>query len=263
MITLNSLDKKTKQLEKKFVRQLRKEYSIAMKAINEQLVAMGAKADITDQVEMMKYNRLDTLQKNINKELAVLNRGTPQKVNGYLTDVYVANYEGVTDKISDLADLTFAKIERLAVYNAIQTPLEKLALEEASERVKQNIRRDLVQGVVQGEGIPKISRRIQNSLEKNLNNATRIARTETTRVMGESRLQAFEKSEEKGLKLEKVWIAASDSRTRDSHAELDGEAVPVDQPFSNGLMYPGDQSTGDPAETINCRCTMITRVIEN
>ena len=51
------------------------------------------------------------------------------------------------------------------------------------------------------------------------------------------------------------WIATADSRTRESHVELDGEVVGINEPFSNGLDYPGDPA-GDAAETINCRCTI-------
>ena len=38
--------------------------------------------------------------------------------------------------------------------------------------------------------------------------------------------------------------------------EQNGVTVPIDQPFPNGLMYPGDPS-GSPGEIINCRCDMI------
>lgn len=53
----------------------------------------------------------------------------------------------------------------------------------------------------------------------------------------------------------KRWVAVMDERTRVSHASINGEVVPVDRPFSNGLMYPGDPS-GPPEEVYNCRCTM-------
>ena len=33
-------------------------------------------------------------------------------------------------------------------------------------------------------------------------------------------------------------------------------AIPVDQVFSNGLMFPGDPE-GDAGEVINCRCHLM------
>ena len=57
----------------------------------------------------------------------------------------------------------------------------------------------------------------------------------------------------------KVWVATKDKRTRDTHAALDGESMGIDQPFSNGLQYPGDPN-GPPEEVINCRCAMLMRI---
>lgn len=57
----------------------------------------------------------------------------------------------------------------------------------------------------------------------------------------------------------KQWQATYDDRTRETHADADGQIVPLDQPFTVGddlLMYPGDPS-GSDGETINCRCTIL------
>ena len=39
-----------------------------------------------------------------------------------------------------------------------------------------------------------------------------------------------------------------------NHVELEGETVAIDEPFSNGLMYPRDPNDGRPEEVIRCRC---------
>lgn len=57
----------------------------------------------------------------------------------------------------------------------------------------------------------------------------------------------------------KTWVTAGDERVRETHADADGQTVPVDQPFDVGgeqLMYPGDPN-GSNEEIINCRCTLI------
>ena len=54
----------------------------------------------------------------------------------------------------------------------------------------------------------------------------------------------------------KEWLATMDDRTRESHADLNGEVRELDKDFSNGLAYPGEPS-GDPEEIINCRCTIL------
>lgn len=57
----------------------------------------------------------------------------------------------------------------------------------------------------------------------------------------------------------KQWLATEDERTRETHADADGQEVPLDQPFQVGddlLMYPGDPD-GSDAEILNCRCTVL------
>ena len=54
------------------------------------------------------------------------------------------------------------------------------------------------------------------------------------------------------------WVAARDSRVRESHRSADGQVVPIGQPFTVGgatLAYPGDPA-GPAAETIRCRCAV-------
>ena len=50
----------------------------------------------------------------------------------------------------------------------------------------------------------------------------------------------------------KTWIVTS-SNPRAEHAAMDGETVPYDDEFSNGAMFPGDQ-TLTPEESCNCQC---------
>jgi uncharacterized protein with gpF-like domain len=57
----------------------------------------------------------------------------------------------------------------------------------------------------------------------------------------------------------KMWVAHHDDRVRASHAEADGQVVPVDGHFSVGgypMTHPGDRSA-PPGETINCRCITV------
>ena len=57
-------------------------------------------------------------------------------------------------------------------------------------------------------------------------------------------------------KVYKVWEAGANAR--ESHALMDGEMVQIDEPFSNGADWPGDD-TLDPDESCGCNCS--TRVI--
>lgn len=83
--------------------------------------------------------------------------------------------------------------------------------------------------------------------------ARMIVRTETVRATNFAQLVAADNED---YEVQKKWIAIEDKRTRPSHshAGVDGELVDLYEPYSNGLMFPGDPQ-GSAEEVINCRCT--------
>lgn len=117
----------------------------------------------------------------------------------------------------------------------------------------------ITQGILRGESIPKIAKRIEGVAAANRKAAIRNARTAVNAAENAGRQAAYEEAAGSGLHLTKIWLATMDDRTRDSHVELDGEEVGIDEAFSNGLQYPCDPE-GDPSEVWNCRCTMVTSV---
>jgi hypothetical protein len=74
--------------------------------------------------------------------------------------------------------------------------------------------------------------------------------------------EAPHQAEQQGIHktVEKVWVTGANPR--EEHALMNGETVPVDQPFSNGCFWPGDEN-GDPDTTCGCNCsTEISITIE-
>ena len=126
---------------------------------------------------------------------------------------------------------------------------------------KRQVQSTAMQGILQGESIPDIAKRIAESVgEKNTNAMIRNARTMITGAENAGRLDANDRARAMGINVEDYWVATLDERTRTSHRELDGEKRGEDGLFSNGLQYPGDTSTDDPAEYYNCRCSMIGQI---
>lgn len=111
-------------------------------------------------------------------------------------------------------------------------------------------------GIAQGKSIPGIAEMIQRVAWMDNRVAIRTARTLVTGIQNTARIESLRELESAGIDVKKIWLATLDERTRESHVDLDGEQRPVEEVFSNGLMMPGDQSTGDPAEYMNCRCTL-------
>jgi len=57
----------------------------------------------------------------------------------------------------------------------------------------------------------------------------------------------------------KTWRTRS-ARPRSTHARMNGEQVPVDEPFSNGAMWPADSSL-DPDERAGCKCAVEISIV--
>ncbi len=119
----------------------------------------------------------------------------------------------------------------------------------------------MIQGVLQGESIQKISKRLAKTVgEKNAYSHYRAARTMTTSAENAGRMDSYKRAEDMGIKMGKTWLAVHDERTRSSHIAYDGMTIPIDKEFAKGLKFPADPDA-DPSEVYNCRCTMIAKVM--
>lgn len=120
---------------------------------------------------------------------------------------------------------------------------------------KEQIQSALASGIMQGKSIREIASSFLVVQERNKMAAIRNARTCMTSAQNAGRIDTMKRSQDMGIEVKKQWLAAKDSRTRDSHAILNGQIRDIDEAFDNGLQYPAD-SDGIPAEVYNCRCTL-------
>lgn len=107
--------------------------------------------------------------------------------------------------------------------------------------------------------------RMTDAYQKNMlnNRAETIARTESLGVMSAAREEAMlQVADQTDIPLDTItrtWNTTMDGRERDSHHDMDGQQVGVDEPFvtpdGEELQYPGDPSAS-AAERIRCRCVV-------
>ncbi len=126
------------------------------------------------------------------------------------------------------------------------------------DSIYEHVKEKLEGAVTAGGGERELADAIRGSFDEIYEGrAETVARTETHSVYGAASEAAIADSSF----THKRWLSASDDAVRDSHVELNGEVVPVGEPFSNGLMFPGDPGTPDnpspPEEVINCRCVVV------
>lgn len=109
------------------------------------------------------------------------------------------------------------------------------------------------EGFEAGKSVQDIAKEIMQDL--NITQQFRAERIARTEVISASNMSSQAGAQATGLELDKEWIAYIDDRTRESHIELNGSKIDINETFSNGLEVPGDAG-GEAEEVINCRCTV-------
>jgi len=136
----------------------------------------------------------------------------------------------------------------------IQSWLDKKVdiFSEINETTFKKLKKDFSQSLADGETRPQLISRIENTFGNiSKNRAATIARTE---ILGVTQKGTFEGYQQANLQI-KIWVTVGDGNVRDSHAMQDGEERPINDTFTNGLMFPGDPS-GPASEVVNCRCSI-------
>lgn len=151
-------------------------------------------------------------------------------------------------------------VEKLIKKNPKMLPEWKIKERKDYAWNRQKVENAITQGIVQGKRIDEITDNLVDTLcTANDSKMRTFARTAVTGAQNAGRQAQMHDAEDMGIRVKKRWVATLDSRTRDTHQELDGQEVPVDEPFEvDGMeiMYPGDPNA-EPELVYNCRCTMV------
>ena len=203
------------------------------------------------------------IRDTIAKDLTNVNKISAKMITGEMVNAYALNtnygiYEIEKGTNTGLSFSLYSKetVERMIQDKKFPIKPPKVDVPKDQRWNKQKINSAMLQGVLQGDSIPKLSRRLEGVTNMNRSSAIRNARTYITGAENRGRVDSYKYAESLGIQLEQMWIATLDGRTRDSHRQLDGETAKVGEEFSNGCAYPGDPD-GPAEEIYNCRCTLI------
>ena len=218
--------------------------------------------------KLMYGKRFTEMKEQCAKQLLNVNQTALAYVNGELPEVYAINYNALESAVDGVGGYSFTLVDADTVRNLAVTDTSLLPYKEIdpAKDIPWNMKKinaETLQGILQGESMDKIAKRIMNVQEMNKTQAIRSARTIVTGAENKGRQDSYKRAEKDGIVMKREWIATNDSRTRHWHAELDGVEVDVDEPWVNEfgeIMFPGDPSA-DPANTYNCRCSMSAKVI--
>lgn len=223
------------------------------------------------QAKVYQKQYQDALMQQLNGILDNMHAEEFKAISEYTEKCYEQGWLGTMYSLQQQGIPIITPINQEAVIKAvlIDSKIKEnlyTSLGEDVKQLKKNIASEISRGISTGASYSQIAQQIKGQMvgvydKKSggaLYRAETIARTEGHRVQIQSAMDASQKAKEKGCDVLKQWDSSLDKRTRPSHRRVDGEIKELDEPFSNGLMYPGD-SEGGAGEVVNCRCALLQR----
>lgn len=226
--------------------------------------------------KIMSGSRFTKMKEQCAQQLLHTNEIAAAFINDQLPYVYSINYNAVESQVEGLAGYSFHVVspETVKTLAGRDTSLLPFKHVDPKADIPWNMRAinsEVLQGILQGESVKAISKRIAGYtthsgtdmgkvLRQNAISAMRTARTLVTASENKGRQDSYDRLTNDGVIIKKKWLATLDKRVRDSHLALHEQMVDENKPFDNGLMFPADPK-GAPEEVYNCRCSMAAVVV--
>ena len=278
---LNNEEAVIKQLEQLYEQSL-KDINTKAQELQNQIIGLQAaldtvenadeKARLKSMIQSKVYQKQyqDALKKQVGSILDNLHVEEFKTISEYLQKCYEDGFIGTLYDLQGQGIPLAMPLDQEAIVRAVRldSPIKEGLYAHLGEDVKQlkkYITADVSRGISTGMSWEQIALQLSGKMMGAYQNpggslayAMRIARTEGHRIQVQGTMDACYKAKDVGADVVKQWDSTLDGRTRPSHQKVDGEIRELDEPFSNGLMFPGDPD-GGAAEVVNCRCALLQR----
>jgi len=203
------------------------------------------------------------LQDEINTGVLEQKPGVGPWINGYIRKAYqkgsnkgktmVKRLLGTDDTDPAVPQRTFIEMVLGGAVGEERIKLLQIRsyadLVNVTTSMTQSIRRELVDGLIQGKSPREVGRALARSVSSiGVARATTIARTETIRAHAEGALDAMKAMGVVEIGVEVEWSSTNDSRRCELCADLEGIIIPIDDAHGLFPRHP------------NCRCSPIPYV---
>ena len=207
--------------------------------------------------KLVKSKEFIALSAAVADDLHKANVEASAYINSQTPSIYALNYNYINAEMAKDIDgfkpqeITEAEAEKYSGYTQQTVDRKK-----DTEWNKDNLKKSVLAGSLLLLGASAIMKRSANStVAKNRNSASMHNSGMGTDAENKARLDGMHRAEDMGNSITKIWIATLDNRTRDAHAERDGEEIALDDEFAPGLTRPRDPN-GALSEICNCRCSL-------
>ena len=225
--------------------------------------------------KVMYGKRFTEMKEQCAKQLLNVNKTALAYVNGELPEVYAINYNSIAGSVDGVGGYSFTLVDADTVRNLAVTDTSLLPYKELdpAKDIPWNMKKinaETLQGILQGESMDKIAKRILSVQKMNEEAAIRSARTIVTNAECKGRQDSYQRAKDDGIILRKYWLATYDKRARDWHKEAGNDyteekAIEIDDFFivdGEKMLHPGDAMHGAGGHNLyNCRCSIASKVI--
>ena len=225
--------------------------------------------------KVMYGKRFTEMKEQCAKQLLNVNQIALAYINGELPEVYAINYNALSNSVDGVGGYSFTLVDADTVQNLAVTDTSLLPYKEIDPKKDilwnmKKINAETLQGILQGESMDKIAKRIMNVQEMNKEAAIRSARTIVTSAECKGRQDSYQRAQDDGIILRKYWLATYDKRARDWHKEAgnkynEDNAIEIDDFFvvdGEDMLHPGDAMHGAGGHNLyNCRCSIASKVV--
>ena len=245
--------------EKKALKELKEVYLESLKEVEKKLETLLENPELPSKIYQARYQK--ALKKQLEEIIDKIDDYST--IDEFLKNCYENNYIGVMYDLQGQEIPLILPIDQERVLLAMtkETKLTSGLYDTLGYNKKllaKAVNQEISRGIATALSYNEIARNINKKYWIGINKSQTIARTEGHRVSQIATYEAQKGAKAAGCSIVKQWDATMDSRTRDSHAKVDGEIREIEEKFSNGLMFPGDPN-GSAAEVINCRCVSLQR----
>lgn len=266
------INRRIGQLIKKAERAIARQYAKTLVEIRKLMAEQYEKYEQNGELaleEMLKYDRLNKLNKRINWIMGVNHKEVSKQMTKVLGEVYKDGYYltawGV--ETTTRTKLGYASVRPESLTAMLQNPVAGLTLKARLEKnradIIHKIQQEVTQGLQENETYAIMAKRLKDALEGDVVKATRIVRTEGHRAQETGKHDAAEHANKNGVIMGKQWNTLEDERVRPSkgkksianHRKLNNKIIEMNELFDDGLSK-GHAPGLLPAagSSINCRC---------
>lgn len=240
--------------------------------------AKYAEDDVLTYSILARKNQYARFLEEVQKEINIKAKDVNETITKTVTEMYDTAYKGMVNAVAVASNdvqlatmlsgvtLTSAQVIKAAVNNPVSKLTLSKTLEKNRKQIIYNIKSTITNGLMNGDRMSTMARKIQNDVDMNYRKAMLIARTEVHRVRETGHNDAANAIDntlaeaDSDYRMVKIWKSMRDEKVRKTnkadHRKMNGQVVLQEEDFElgRGVTAPCPGQSGTAYNDCNCRC---------